>query len=54
MKMGYTTPEMMVALGSSAGCVPIAAAMNLRGNSLFKYAIMRSPFVDIINTMSDP
>lgn len=54
VKMGFTTPELTVAAGSSAGCVPIAAAMNLRGCGLFRYALMRSPFLDIINTMKDP
>jgi oligopeptidase B len=54
VKAGYTTAENMVALGSSAGCVPIGAAMNMRGNTLFGTAIMRSPFLDITNTMIDP
>ncbi|KAG5511164.1 hypothetical protein JKF63_07106 [Porcisia hertigi] len=52
--MGYTKPELMVAAGASAGCVPIAAAMNMRGCGLFGNALMRSPFLDIINTMIDP
>ncbi|CAD2220100.1 oligopeptidase B protein [Angomonas deanei] len=51
---GYTKPELMVAAGNSAGCVPIAAAMNMRGNTLFGNALLRSPFLDIINTMIDP
>lgn len=54
VRMGYTSPELMVTGGSSAGCVPIAAAMNLRGCSLFHYALLRSPFLDIIHTMLDP
>lgn len=54
VSMGYTRPELMVAAGSSAGCVPIAAAMNMRGRSLFGNALLRSPFLDIINTMIDP
>lgn len=54
VKAGYTTPEQLVALGTSAGCVPIGAAMNMRGNTLFGTAIMRSPFLDITNTMIDP
>lgn len=52
--MGYTQPELMVAAGTSAGCVPIAAAMNMRGRGLFGNALMRSPFLDLINTMIDP
>lgn len=51
---GFTTPDQLVALGVSAGCVPIAAAMNMRGNTLFRAAIMRSPFLDVTNTMIDP
>lgn len=54
VKAGYTTPDQLVALGTSAGCVPIGAAMNMRGNTLFGTAIMRSPFLDITNTMIDP
>ncbi|PBJ79558.1 oligopeptidase B-like protein,serine peptidase [Trypanosoma cruzi cruzi] len=54
IKMGYTKPELMVAAGNSAGCVPIAAAMNMRGCGLFGNALLRSPFLDIINTMIDP
>ena len=54
VSQGYTRPELMVACGNSAGCVPIAAAMNLRGNSLFGNALMRAPFLDIVNTMLDP
>nr|ABQ23351.1 oligopeptidase B-like [Leishmania amazonensis] len=52
--MGYTKPELMVAAGASAGCVPIAAAMNMRGCGLFGNVLMRAPFLDIINTMIDP
>lgn len=54
VRMGYTSPELMVTGASSAGCVPIAAAMNLRGCGLFHYALLRSPFLDIIHTMLDP
>ncbi|KAH9586638.1 Peptidase S9 [Trypanosoma melophagium] len=54
VKMGYTKPELMVAAGNSAGCVPIAAAMNMRGCGLFGNALLRSPFLDVINTMVDP
>ncbi|EPY19398.1 oligopeptidase B protein [Strigomonas culicis] len=54
VKMGYTKPELMVAAGTSAGCVPIAAAMNMRGCGLFGNALLRSPFLDVINTMIDP
>lgn len=53
VQMGYTTPDKLVALGSSAGCVPIAAAMNQRGSDLFGTALMRSPFLDVVHTMLD-
>ncbi|CBH12659.1 oligopeptidase B protein, putative [Trypanosoma brucei gambiense DAL972] len=54
VNMGYTKPELMVAAGNSAGCVPIAAAMNMRGCGLFGNVLMRSPFLDVISTMVDP
>ncbi|KAH8613002.1 Prolyl oligopeptidase N terminal beta propeller domain [Trypanosoma vivax] len=54
VNMGYTKPELMVAAGNSAGCVPIAAAMNMRGCGLFGNALLRSPFLDVANTMLDP
>lgn len=54
VQTGYTTPDKLVACGHSAGCVPIAAAANMRGNSLFDLALLRAPFLDVINTMADP
>ena len=51
---GYTTPSRLVASGASAGAVPIAAAMNMRGNELFDMALLRAPFLDIANTMLNP
>eukprot|EP00759_Apiculatamorpha_spiralis_P047292 PhF_6_TR43085/c1_g1_i1/m.65790 len=49
--MGYAEAENIVAAGNSAGCVPIAAAANMHGRNLFGFALLRSPFLDIINTM---
>ena len=51
---GYTTPDQMTVAGASAGAVPIAAAMNRRGDTLFKLALLKSPFLDVLNTMLDP
>lgn len=53
-KQGYTTPESLIVCGNSAGCVPIAAAANMYGRNLFDFALMRSPFLDITNTMTNP
>ena len=54
IETGVTTTKHLIVGGNSAGCVPIAAAANMRGNTLFKYALMRAPFLDILNTMCDP
>lgn len=54
IKQGFTTAETLVVAGNSAGAVPIAAAMNMRGNTLFSLALLRAPFLDIINTMANP
>ena len=51
---GYTTADQLVVVGTSAGAVPIGAAMNARGDSLFGTAWLRSPFLDIATTMCDP
>jgi protease II len=51
---GFTTPDKLVVAGNSAGAVPIAAAMNMYGNELFNMALLRAPFLDIVNTMMNP
>ena len=54
VKQGFTTPQNLVVAGNSAGAVPIAAAANMHGNTLFNFALLRAPFLDITSTMMDP
>ncbi|HEY0792797.1 MAG TPA: S9 family peptidase [Chthoniobacterales bacterium] len=49
----YTTHERMVIEGASAGGLLIGATLNLRPD-LCKAAVLEVPFVDVLNTMSDP
>ena len=49
---GYTTPEKMATSGGSAGGLLMGAVLNLRPD-LFKCAVLKVPFVDVINTMLD-
>lgn len=50
---GYTIPEKLAIGGGSAGGLLIGAVVNMRPE-LFKAAIAKVPFVDVINTMMDP
>jgi oligopeptidase B len=49
---GYTAPDRLVIEGGSAGGLLIGAVLNLRPE-LFKAAVLRVPFVDVIYTMLD-
>jgi oligopeptidase B len=49
---GYTRPERLVIEGGSAGGLLIGAVLNRRPE-LFAAAVLRVPFVDVINTMLD-
>lgn len=49
----YTAHDKMVIEGDSAGGLLIGAVLNLRPD-LCKAAILDVPFVDVLNTMSDP
>lgn len=48
----YTSSDRLVITSRSAGGLLMAAATNLRPQ-LFKAVVMSSPFVDVLNTMSD-
>jgi oligopeptidase B len=50
---GYTAPDRMAVGGASAGGLLVAEVLNERPE-LFRAAVLDAPFVDILNTMSDP
>lgn len=50
---GYTSSERLAILGGSAGGLLMGAVVNMRPD-LFKAAVAKVPFMDVINTMSDP
>jgi oligopeptidase B len=52
-RQGYTDQDKLVVSGGSAGGLLMGAIANLRPE-LFKIIIADVPFVDVINTMSDP
>ncbi len=49
----YTSPDKLVITGGSAGGLLMGAVTNMRPD-LFKGVVAGVPFVDVINTMSDP
>ncbi len=50
---GYTTKDMLVATGGSAGGLTVGAALNMKSD-IFGAVILDVPFVDLMNTMFDP
>lgn len=50
---GYTSPERLAIWGGSAGGLLVGAVLNMRPD-LFRVALVHVPFVDVLNTMSDP
>ena len=53
VKQGYTTSDKLAIQGGSAGGLLVGAVANMRPE-LFKAVLAYVPFVDVINTMSDP
>nr|CCA21588.1 serine protease family S09A putative [Albugo laibachii Nc14] len=53
VKIGMTSSSKMTCEGRSAGGLLIGAVLNMRPD-LFTAALARVPFVDVMNTMSDP
>jgi oligopeptidase B len=49
---GYTSPDRLAIEGGSAGGLLMGAVLNMRPQ-LFRAAVLRVPFVDVINTMLD-
>ena len=49
---GYTHPNLLAAKGESAGSVMIAHVINQKPE-LFRAAILKSPFLDVVNTLED-
>ncbi|KAK8604288.1 hypothetical protein V6N13_099235 [Hibiscus sabdariffa] len=50
---GYVQRDQLSAIGVSAGCLLIGAALNMFPN-LFRAAILKVPFLDILNSLLDP
>jgi oligopeptidase B len=50
---GYTSQDSLAIMGGSAGGLLMGACLTMRPD-LFKAVVAKVPFVDVINTMSDP
>lgn len=53
IQKGYTSKEKLASIGVSAGGLLVTASMVMRPE-LFKAVIAKVPFVDVINSLSDP
>jgi oligopeptidase B len=53
IEQGYVSPKKVAISGASAGGLLMGAVMNMRPD-LFTSVVAEVPFVDVLNTMSDP
>ncbi len=53
VKQGYTSKDKLAISGGSAGGLLMGTVVNMRPD-LFKAVVANVPFVDVMNTMSDP
>lgn len=53
IKQGFTSKEKLAIMGVSAGGLLVGACMTMRPD-LYKAVIAKVPFMDVINSMSDP
>lgn len=53
ISQGYTSQDNLAIMGGSAGGLLVGACLTMRPD-LFKAVVAKVPFVDVVNTMSDP